>query len=134
MEIQFVKPQTRAHWNKVPKIRAFKRSKVLSLSSKMRVLCSIQTNHIKHAKTIFHMVDRCFSNQFLQSKRTELTVFSITNRSQIHQKLHSIMHEKTYSGEEDDPQFLHHNNTNNTRIHLFFECFNGSASFFLCST
>ena len=37
MEIQFVKPQTRAHGNKVLKRRAFKRSKSPSLSSKMRV-------------------------------------------------------------------------------------------------
>ena len=78
MEIQFVKSQTCAHWNKVPKRRAFKRSKVLLLSSKMRVLHSIQTSHIKHAGTIFHLVDRCFPNQFLQAKRRELTVFGNT--------------------------------------------------------
>ena len=78
MEIQFVKPQTRAHLNKVPKRRAFKRSKVLSFSSKVHVLRSIQTTHIKHAGTIFHMVDKYFPNQFLQAKRRELTVFGNT--------------------------------------------------------
>ena len=78
MEIQFVKPQTRTHLNKVLKRRVFKRSKVLSFSSKVHVLCSVQTSHIKHAGTIFHMVDRCFPNQFLQGKRSELTVFGDT--------------------------------------------------------
>ena len=78
MEIQFVKPQTRTHLNKVLKRRVFKRSKVLSYSSKVHVLRSVQTSHIKHAGTIFHMVDRCFPNQFLQGKRRELTVFGDT--------------------------------------------------------
>ena len=37
-EIQCVKPQIQVHWNKVPKRRDFKRSKVLLLSSKVQVL------------------------------------------------------------------------------------------------
>ena len=67
----------------------FKRSRGLSLSSKMRVLRYSQTIHIKHAKTIFHMIDMCFPIQFLQAKRREL---------------HTIRHEKTCSEVVDDPQ------------------------------
>ena len=67
----------------------FKRSRGLSLSSKIWVLCYCQTIHIKHGRTIFHMVDRCFPIQFLQAKRREL---------------HTIRHEKTYSEMVDDPQ------------------------------
>ena len=44
----------------------------------MCLLRSVQTSQIKHAGTIFHMVDRCFPNQFLQAKRRELTVIGIT--------------------------------------------------------
>ena len=71
-EIQFVHPQVRAQWNRVPKRRDFRWSNVLSLSSKMRALHSCQTNHIKHAGTIFQMVEKCFSNQSLQIKKKEL--------------------------------------------------------------
>ena len=72
IEIQFVQPQIRAHWNKVLRRRDFKRSKGLSLSSNMWVLHSCQTNHIKHAGTIFQMVDRCFPNQFQDLQPTTL--------------------------------------------------------------
>ena len=78
-EIQFVHPQVRAQWNRVPKRRDFRWSNVLSLSSKMRALHSCQTNHIKHARTIFQMVEKCFSNQSLQIKKKELTELGITH-------------------------------------------------------
>ena len=45
----------------------------------MQVLHSCQTNHIKHAETIFQMVERCFPNQFLQIKKKELTNLGITH-------------------------------------------------------
>ena len=89
----------------------FKRSKGLIVFKNVGILHSSQTNHIIHAGTIFHTVDRCFPNQFLQAKRRELTVFGITPiESQTPQKLHSIRHEKNYSEVEDVPQILHHNN------------------------
>ena len=78
-EIQFVHPQIRVHWNRAPKMRDFRWSNVLSLSSKMRALRSCQTNHIKHAKTIFQTVERCFPNQFLHIKKKELTDLGITH-------------------------------------------------------
>ena len=76
---QFVHPQIWAQWNRVPKRRDFRWSNVLSLSSKMQVLHSWQTNHIKHVRTIFQMVERCFRNQFLQIKKKELTDLGITH-------------------------------------------------------
>ena len=48
IEIHGIKPKIRAHWNKVPKRRDFKRPKGLSISSNVRVLCSCQTNHVKY--------------------------------------------------------------------------------------
>ena len=78
-EIQFVHPQVWAQWNRVPKRRDFRWSNALSLSSKMRALHSCQTNHIKHAGTIFQMVEKCFSNQSLQIKKKELTELGITH-------------------------------------------------------
>ena len=57
----------------------FKRSKGLIVFKNVGILHSSQTNHIIHAGTIFHTVDRCFPNQFLQAKRRELTVFGITH-------------------------------------------------------
>ena len=78
-EIQFVHPQVRAQWNRVPKRRDFRWSNVLSLSSKMRALHSCQTNHIKHVGTIFQMVEKCFSNQSLLIKKKELTNLGITH-------------------------------------------------------
>ena len=78
IEIHFLHPHIQVHWNKVPKKRYFKRSNGLSFSSKMRVLHSCQTKHIKHSGTIFHMVERCFPNQFVQAKKRELTDFGIT--------------------------------------------------------
>ena len=44
IEIHCVKPQIQAHRNKAPKRRCFKRSKDLSLFSKIRLLRSCQTN------------------------------------------------------------------------------------------
>ena len=64
-EIQFIHLQVQAQWNKVPERRDFRRFNILSLSSKMQALRSCQTNHIKHAGTIFQMVERCIPNQFL---------------------------------------------------------------------
>ena len=112
-EIQFVHPQIWAQRNRVPKRRDFRWSNVLSLSSKVRVLRSCQTNHTKHAGTMFQMVERCLPNQFLHIKKKELTDLGITH-SQTLQKLRSIRHEKTYSQEEDDPLIPHHSSINNT--------------------
>ena len=60
--VQFVHPQIRAQRNKVRKSKHFRCSKVLALSSKMRALRSCHTNHIKHAGTMFQMIERCFPN------------------------------------------------------------------------
>ena len=78
-EIQFVHPQVRAQWTRVLKRRDFRWSNVLSLLSKMRALHSCQTNHIKHAGTIFQIVEKWFSNQSLQIKKKELTDLGITH-------------------------------------------------------
>ena len=63
--VQFVHPKIQAQRNKVRKSKHFKCSKFLALSSKMQALHSCQTNHIKHAKTMFQTIERCFPNQFL---------------------------------------------------------------------
>ena len=78
-EIQSVHPQIRAQWKRVLKMSDFLWSNVLSLSSKVRVLRSYQTNHIKHAGPIFQMIERCFPNQFLHIKKKELTDLGITH-------------------------------------------------------
>ena len=59
-ETQCVKPQIRVHWNKVPKRRDIKRSKVLSLSSKVRVLlyyvpAKLTALNMMGPYTIFHI-------------------------------------------------------------------------------
>ena len=77
--IQFVHPQIRAQRNKVWKSKHFKCSKFLTLSSKMRALRSCQTNHIKHAGTMFQMIERCFPNQFLHIKKKDFTDLGITH-------------------------------------------------------
>ena len=83
----------------------------------MRALHSCQTNHIKHAETIFQMVEKCFSNQSLQIKKTELTDLDITHWIfQTLQKLHTIRHEKTYNEEEGDPLISHCSNINKTYL------------------
>ena len=111
IEIQYIQ----THWNKVPKRRDFKRSKGLSLSSKVRVLRSCQTNHIKHVGTVFHIVDRLLSKPISSSKKKRANHFSaLPPESQTPQKLHSIKHKKTYNGAKDHPQIPHHNNTSNT--------------------
>ena len=46
MEISSVKPHIRDHSYKVPTNRDFKRSKGLSISSKVRLLHSLHINHI----------------------------------------------------------------------------------------
>ena len=45
----------------------------------MRALRSCQTNHIKHAGTMFQMIERCFPNQFLQIKKKDFTDLGITH-------------------------------------------------------
>ena len=77
--VQFVHPQIQAQRNRVRKSKHFKCSKVLALSTKMRALRSCQTNHIKHAGTMFQMIERCFSNQFLQIKKKDFTDHGITH-------------------------------------------------------
>ena len=72
--VQFVHPQIRAQRNRVRKSKHFRCSKVLALSSKLRALRSCQTNHIKHAGTMFQMIERCFPNQFLQIKKGQFLV------------------------------------------------------------
>ena len=112
--VQFIHPQIWAQRNRVPKRRDFRWSNVLSFSSKVWVLCFCQTNHIKHAGTIFQMVERCLPNQFLHIKKKELTDLGITHGSQTLQKLCSIRHEKTYNEEGGDPLISHHSSINNT--------------------
>ena len=77
--VQFVHPQIRAQRNRVQKSKHFKCSKFLALSSKMRALRSCQTNHIKHAGTMFQMIERCFPNQFLHIKKKVFTDLGITH-------------------------------------------------------
>ena len=77
--VQFVHPQTQVQRNRVRESKHIRCSKVLALSSKMRALRSGQTNHIKHAGTIFQMVERCFPNQCLQIKKKEFTDLGITH-------------------------------------------------------
>ena len=77
--VQFVHPQIRAQRNKVRKSKHFRCSKFLALSSKMRALRSCHTNHIKHAGTMFQMIERCFPNQFLQIKKKDFTDLGITH-------------------------------------------------------
>ena len=77
--VQFVHPQIRAQRNRVRKSKHFRCSKVLALSSKMRALRSCHTNHIKHAGTMFQMIERCFPNQFLQLKKKDFTDLGITH-------------------------------------------------------
>ena len=77
--VQFIHPQIQAQRNRVWKSKHFRCSKVLALSSKMRALHSCQTNHIKHARTMFQMIKRCFPNQFLQIKKKDFTNLGITH-------------------------------------------------------
>ena len=85
MERYCVNPQ-------LPNKRDFKRSKGISLSSKVQVLRFYQTDHIRHAGTIFQVVEWCSLNQFLHAKRRELTALASTIGSQTPEKFLSIKH------------------------------------------
>ena len=52
-ELQCVRPQIRDHSNKVLASKFFNKSIGLSMFSKVQALRSFQTNHIRHAGTIF---------------------------------------------------------------------------------
>ena len=71
-EWQCVNPQIRDHSNKVLSSKDFTQSTSLSVSSKVRALCSFQINHIRHARTIL-------PNQFHHAERRETTFFGITH-------------------------------------------------------
>ena len=60
--VQFAHLRIQARRNRVRKSKHFRCSKVLALSSKMQALRSCQTNQIKHAGTMFQMIERCFPN------------------------------------------------------------------------
>ena len=78
-ELQCVRPQIRDHSNKVLASRFFSISMGLSMSSKVWALHSFQTNHIRHAGTIFQTFEEWVPNQFLQAKRRETIVSAITH-------------------------------------------------------
>ena len=109
-----VKPQIRDPSNKVPTSKDFTRSIGLSISSKIRILCSYQINHMRHADTIFQIFENCFPNQFLEANSREAKVLGITHWIPNNKKtsLHKAC-TQSYSGAKDGPQFPHHIYTSN---------------------
>ena len=57
-EIQCVRLQMQDHSNKVLASKVFNRSIGLSMSSKVRPLCSFHTNYIRHTGTIFQTFEK----------------------------------------------------------------------------
>ena len=107
MEVQCIKPQTRDQSNKIRISKDYKWSIELTTSSKVGLLHSHQTNHIKHASTKFQTFEECFLNQFCHLSRKDATFSYTPIESQISRKLHSTKHEKTRGEAKDAPQFPH---------------------------
>ena len=114
IEIHCEKLQIWDHPSKVPTSRDFKRSKGLSVPSKVQVLHSHQINHIRQDGTIFQIFEKCFPNQFLHAKRREATVFGITHwipnniKTSLHKARANLQWSKRWS------TISHHSNTSNT--------------------
>ena len=72
-----VSPQAQDQSDRDPLKKASSWPPDLSMSSKVRRLCSFHIHHIKHNKTKFQILDECFPNQFHLSKRTSDTVSEV---------------------------------------------------------
>ena len=79
MEVQCVKPQTRDQSNKIRISKDYKWSIELTTSSKVGLLHSHQTNHIKHATTKLQTLEECFPNHFCHLSRKDATFSCITH-------------------------------------------------------
>ena len=109
-----VKPQVRDPSNKVPTSKNFTRSNGLSISSKIRLLCSYKINHMRHANTIFQIFENCFPNQFLKANNREVQSWASPTESQTTKNLHSIEHAHKVTVEQKMVHsFPHHIYTSN---------------------
>ena len=66
-------------------------SSELSMSSNVLQFHSLQRHHIKHNGAKFHMLDKCFPDQFHQPKRVSATDLSKTHEipKDLNTKLHN---------------------------------------------
>ena len=109
MEIHCVKSQVQDHPNNVPTNKDFKKSADFSMSSKVRVFCSLQISHIKQAGTIFRPKKSVTPNNSPMQKEEKQPSLASLTANQTSKTLHSIRRVRTCNEVKDDLLFLHRN-------------------------